>query len=207
MCLIINSLSRSLMWPGRCFLVRFISSPGDVLGGCGQEGRFVMMPVSGQDHNRGPMVRPLGDVRGFSTVELFLVMIIRTILTAITIPQVNSIMNQYRLQSAVASSTWAIQSTRYQALMAGYPYQVVFKQSTGAYQIQNLVPGATSYANVGTAVPLSGSPVTLSQDTTFLFKPNGSVTATTGTLNFTLTYHGATKSVTVSNYGNISVTP
>jgi Tfp pilus assembly protein FimT len=166
-----------------------------------------MMPVSGQDQNRGPEVRPLADVRGFSTVELFLVVIIGTILTAITIPQVNSIMNQYRLQSAVASSTWAIQSTRYQALMAGYPYQVVFKQSTGSYQIQNLIPGATTYANVGTAVPLSGSAVTLNQDTTFLFKPNGSVTAATGGLNFTLTYHGATESITVSNYGNISVTP
>jgi Tfp pilus assembly protein FimT len=166
-----------------------------------------MMPVSGQDQTRGPKVRPLADVRGFSTVELFLVMIVGTILTAIAIPQVNSVMNQYRLQSAVASSTWAIQSTRYQALTAGYPYQVVFTQSTGAYQVQNLPPGATTYANVGTSVPLSGSPVTLNQDTTLLFKPNGSVTATTGTLNFTLSYQGATKSITVSNYGNISVTP
>jgi prepilin-type N-terminal cleavage/methylation domain-containing protein len=147
------------------------------------------------------------DARGFTVVELIMGLMVASILTAIAIPQVNSIMNQYRLQSAVASSTWAIQSTRYQALMAGYPYQVLFTKSTGAYQIQNLPAGATSYANVGTVVPLSGSAVTLNQDTTFLFKPNGSVTTTTGALIFTVSYHGATKTITVSNYGNISVTP
>ncbi len=166
-----------------------------------------MMPALAQHEYRGPMVIPPGDVRGFSTIELLMVMIVGTILTAIAIPQVNSILRQYRLAGAVASSTWAVQSTRYQALMAGYPYQVVFTKSAGTYQIQNLPAGATSYANVGTAVPLSGSAVSLNQDTTLKFLPNGSVSAPTGGLTFTLTYYGSTKTITVSTYGNIKVTP
>ena len=66
---------------------------------------------------------------GFSMVELLIVVAIGIIVTGIAIPQVKSGIYRYRLQGAVASSTWAIQSTRYQALMAGYPYQVVFTKS------------------------------------------------------------------------------
>jgi prepilin-type N-terminal cleavage/methylation domain-containing protein len=146
-------------------------------------------------------------VRGYSLLELLMGLLIASILTAMAVPQVNAIRSQYRLQDAVASSTWAIQSTRYQALMAGFPYQVVFSKSAGTYQIQNLPTGAASFANVGNAVPISGSVVSLNQDTTLKFLPNGSVSATTGALNFTLTYNGSTKAITVSNYGNISVTP
>jgi hypothetical protein len=47
--------------------------------------------------------------------------------------------------------------------------------------------------------------VTMNQDTTLQFKPNGSVSATTGALTFQLTYQGMTKTITVSTYGNISV--
>jgi type II secretory pathway pseudopilin PulG len=148
-----------------------------------------------------------GNALGFSMIEIILSLLVGSILTAIAIPQIASVLNRYKLQGAVASSTWAIQSTRYQALMAGYPYQVVFTASTGKYQIQDLPPGAASYANVGTAVPLSGAKVVLNQNTTLQFKPNGAVTATAGSLNFTLTFSGSTKTITVSNYGNINVTP
>jgi Tfp pilus assembly protein FimT len=138
-------------------------------------------------------------------VELIMALLIGSILTAIAIPQGKAVINNYRLQGAVASCTWAIQSTRYQALEQGYPYQVVFTASSKSYQIQNLPTGAVTYANVGSAVPISGETVTLSQDTTLQFKPNGSVTATTGALNFQIIYQGVTKTVTVSNYGNIKI--
>ena len=146
-------------------------------------------------------------VHGYSLIELLMGLLIGTILTAMAIPQVTAIRNQYRLQGAVDSSTWAIQSTRYQALTAGYPYQVVFSKSAGTYQIQNLPTGTATYANVGGAVPISGSNVSLNQDTTLQFQPNGALTAVQGALSFTLTYNGNTKTITVTNYGNISVTP
>jgi Tfp pilus assembly protein FimT len=146
-------------------------------------------------------------IRGYSMVELVFVVLIGLILSAMAVPQIQSTLMWYRLQGAVASATWAVQSTRYQALMAGYPYQVVFTKSNYNYQIQNLPTGAASYANVGAAVPLSGSTISLNQDTTLRFSPNGSVSAPTGALTFAITYQGATKTITVSTYGNVKVTP
>ncbi|HEX3376954.1 MAG TPA: prepilin-type N-terminal cleavage/methylation domain-containing protein, partial [Candidatus Acidoferrales bacterium] len=92
--------------------------------------------------------RALRNDSGYSLVELIFAVVISLILTAIAVPAVGSVLNNYRLQGAVANATWAIQSTRYQALMAGYPYQVVFTKASSQYQIQNLPTGATTYANV-----------------------------------------------------------
>jgi Tfp pilus assembly protein FimT len=147
------------------------------------------------------------DERGFSLLELVTALMVGIILTSIAIPQVSSGINNYRLRGAVASATWAIQSTRYQALTQGYPFQVVLDSTTNKYQITSEPPGASSFSNVGTPVPLSGSPVTLNQNTTLQFKPNGAVTAPVGALSFTISYKGLTKTVAVSNYGNVSVTP
>jgi Tfp pilus assembly protein FimT len=137
-------------------------------------------------------------------LELIIVLAISTVLTAVAIPQVKSQIYNYRLNGAVAMAKWAIQSTRFQALMSGYPYQVAFNATNTNYQIQNL-PSGTTYANVGAAVPLSGSMVTVNQNTTINFKPNGMVTATVGSNVFTVTYQGMTKTITVSNYGNVTV--
>jgi prepilin-type N-terminal cleavage/methylation domain-containing protein len=144
--------------------------------------------------------------RGFTLIELIMVLLVGSVLTAMAIPQVQRGLNNYRLRGAVASATWAIQSTRYQAMQQGYPYRVVFTAATGTYQIQNLPSGAT-YLNVGTAVPLSGSVVTMTPDTTIQFRPNGAVLNMVGTLSFTISYQGTTETITVSNYGNVSVTP
>jgi prepilin-type N-terminal cleavage/methylation domain-containing protein len=144
------------------------------------------------------------NTRGFSMVELVVALLVGSILTAVAIPQVKAGVYYYRINSAVAMAKWAIQSTRFQALEKGYPYQVVFTASTVNYQVQNLPTGAT-YQNVGTAVPLAAWPMTLNQDTTINFKPNGMVTATVGSNIFMITYQGKTKTVTVSNYGNVTV--
>lgn len=142
---------------------------------------------------------------GFTAVELVMGLLVALILMAMAIPQVKSGLYTYRLKGAVSSTVWAIQSTRYQALMEAYPYQVVFSSANNTYQIQNLPPGSGSYANVGTAVPISGSAVVLNQDTTLQFKANGSVTAAVGALTLVITYQGQTATLTVSNYGNVSV--
>jgi type II secretory pathway pseudopilin PulG len=149
--------------------------------------------------------------RGFTIAEITVAVMIGLILTAMTAPTIVSSMNWYRLQGAIDSATWAIQSTRFQALMAGYPYQVVFTKANNQYQIQNLPAGAAAYANVGAAVPLSGSNISLNQDETLRFSPNGSVLAIPATApntpNFTITFNGTTKSITVSTYGNVKITP
>lgn len=153
--------------------------------------------------------------RGYTAVELVVACMVIMILAAISYPQGQSLIYKYRLQGAVASCTWAVQQTRYGALQNGYQFQVVFSSSAGTYQIQNLPPTClvggttqnpcTTWQNVGTVIPISGVPVTMNQDTTLQFKPNGAVTATTGALNFTLTYQGKTNTITVTTYGNIKV--
>jgi Tfp pilus assembly protein FimT len=140
-------------------------------------------------------------------MEMVVALAIGITLTAIALPEIQSAIYNYRLRGAVSMATWAIQSTRYQALMEGYPYQVALTSSNATYQIQSSPTNNGTYANVGGAIPLSGSAVTLSADTTLNFKPNGSVTAATGALNFKITYQGVCQKVTVTNYGNVTVTP
>jgi prepilin-type N-terminal cleavage/methylation domain-containing protein len=162
---------------------------------------------SAQHHVASPELRVSSrrKDRGFSMVEVIIVCLIGSVLTAMAIPQVKSGINYYRLNSAVAMAKWAIQSTRFQALSKGYPYQVVFTAATASYQVQNLPPAAGSYQNVGTVIPLASWPMTFSADTTINFKPNGFVQATVGTSQFTITYQLTTKQLTVSNYGNVLV--
>ena len=169
-----------------------------------------MTQAQGKRQSRPASVRfPQAGRRGFSMVELLVVMLIGGILTAMAIPQVQSGINQYRLDGAIASSTWAIQSTRYEALVQGVQYQVVFTKATNSYQIQSSADGGVTFSNAAgtSAVPLSGVATALNQDTTLRFKPNGFVSAPVGALNFTMTYKGLSSQVCVSNYANIKVIP
>jgi type II secretory pathway pseudopilin PulG len=147
-------------------------------------------------------------------IELCMVLLISGITAAFALPVVQTTVYKYQLKGAVASATWAIQSTRFQALMQGYPYQVTF--TTGAtgtsptVQVANEPTGTTSYANVGTSIPLSGRPVVLGANTVFQFQPNGTVVtnpSSAAPYTFTIAYQGTTETVTVSTYGNIDVTP
>ncbi len=143
--------------------------------------------------------------RGYTMIEIVMAMVVGLVLTAMAIPQIKSGVYNYRLNSSVAMSKWAIQSTRFEALAKGYPYQVVFTASSYSYQIQDLPTGATSYQNVGSVVPISSWPMTFSQNTTINFLPNGLVSATVGSNVFTIAYQGITATITVSNYGNVTV--
>src|SRR5665213_2527394 len=143
-------------------------------------------------------------VAGFSLLELLLVLTVAGIMSAMAIPPMQSAIASYQLTAAVDSATWAVQSTRYQAIMHGYPYRIAFDSTQNTYQILSQPP-STVFANVGTAVPLSGSPIAFSANTTLQFSPNGSVSAPLGQMNFSITYKGATKTATVSNNGSISV--
>jgi Tfp pilus assembly protein FimT len=133
------------------------------------------------------------------------------ILAAMAVPAVRSSVQYFRLRSSVSSITGAIQSTRYRAIFDGCPYNITLKSSADTYQIATeAVSGgscAATFSNVGTAIPFGSTAVVLNQDTTLQFKPSGFVQATAGATTFTLTYGSTTKTVTVSNYGNINVTP
>ena len=133
------------------------------------------------------------------------------VLAALAVPAVKSSVQYFRVRSAVASITGAIQSTRYRAIFDGCPYNINFNSTGNTFQVASEATSggtcATTFANVGGAVPFGPAAVALNQNVTLQFKPSGFVQATTGTTSFTLSYGSTTKTVTVSNYGNVNVTP
>lgn len=159
--------------------------------------------------------------RGFTLLELLLVIAVGMILAAMAVPVITNTLRIYRMRSAVTSLTGAISSSRFQAIFHGCKSQVVFTASTYSYQVQSEAPAyggqvcAAAYSNVGGAVPLMGQGIALSPATiTLTSSPGGSVSSTPAAspITLTLTYPGfvatvPTETITVSTYGNITVTP
>ena len=155
--------------------------------------------------------------RGFSLIELMFVVVIVVIMTAMAVPLVNNTVSYFRMRGAVSAVTGAIQSTRYQAIFQGCPYQIVFTKATNTYQVQNQCPAGGAFANVcipasATVCPIplagTGSPLTLNADITMTFSPGGKITSATSPMVMVITYGGKPpETVTVSSYGSINVTP
>ncbi len=143
---------------------------------------------------------------GFTLLESLLVISLAMILLALGIPNLMSTIHSYRLNAAMDAAAGVVQGTRYQAVMHGYPYEVTLDSTTNSYQLLSDPNSTGTFANVGSEVPLTAYPVVLSGTTTFLFKPNGSVSAVAGGMTFTITYQNRTATITVSNYGSITHT-
>jgi prepilin-type N-terminal cleavage/methylation domain-containing protein len=163
--------------------------------------------------------RPSGSSsRGFTLLEMMLVVAIGMILAGMAVPAIQNTIRVYALRSATTSVSGAISSSRYQAIFHGCKSQVVFTAGTYSYQVQSEAPAygglacAAAFTNVGGATPLMGRGVTLGANITLTFSPGGSVTSTPAATPITLvlTYPGTTlpaETVTVSNYGNVTVAP
>ncbi|MGA8186288.1 MAG: GspH/FimT family pseudopilin [Terriglobia bacterium] len=130
-------------------------------------------------------------------------------MAAFAIPETQNIVRNYRLNAAVSAVTGAIQSTRYQAIMRGYPYAVEFNSSTRSYQVLNKPPGTTQFVVTGREIPISGlEGATLSQAASFQFSPRGTVVPGGGGGTSVQISNGAiTKTITVSAVGRVQVTP
>jgi len=167
----------------------------------------------------GPAVRNRDAARGFTLLEMIIVVVIVVIMTLIAIPLVNKVVSNFKLRGAVAEVTGAIQSTRYQAIFQGCPYQIVFTAAAKTYQVQRQCPTGGAFANycvsglASCAVPISGgsSAVTLNADLTLTFSPGGRVTSAAfpgGGINMVVTYSGKPpETISVSSYGSINVNP
>lgn len=145
---------------------------------------------------------------GFTLVELIITMVVGLVMTLIALPLITNVYRSYQLNQAVHAITGAIQTTRYQAISSGYPFQVVFSKANSTFQIQKDQNLTGTFINVGGAVPLEGASagLVLGQDTTLQFHPGGLVTAAVGSTTLTMTCNGRTESISVSTYGNIKVT-
>jgi len=154
----------------------------------------------------------LSRARGFTLLELVIVVAIVLLIMAMAAPLARNMVRNYRLNAAASSVAGAIQSTRYQAIMVGCPYTLALTTNSLNYQIATqAITGtppacATSYSNVGTAVPwATTNEIAISANTTLQFNPSGTVSATTGALNFDLTLGTMKKSFTVSGVGNVDI--
>ena len=124
---------------------------------------------------------------GYSLVEILITLAVVSTMVAMALPTTLNALRNYRLSAAVASASGAIAAARYQAIMHAYPYNITFNSTNATYQVASEPPGAASFTNVGSAVPISGvGDVTINQTTTLQFNANGTVSATTGTMNFTI---------------------
>lgn len=154
---------------------------------------------------------------GFSMLEAMIVVTIGLVLASLAIPSARSAYATYQLDAAVDNAAGSIQGPRYQAIMHGYPYQVDFNSTTNLIQVSSEIPPATTFSTTAAALPISSEPVTLGIGTPasssaghliLQFKANGSVSASSGQTmpaSLTIAYNGTTKTMTVSNYGSVSV--
>jgi len=149
--------------------------------------------------------------RGFTMIELAVALGIGIVLLAMALPTVQSTVANFRLQGSVSSVTGAVQATRYQAIQNGFPYRLTLTASTLQYQLASQPSGASSFSNVGSAVPFATTGLTLNADKTLYFSPRGVIGTSSGTATcptaatMILTYSGLTKTITVSCYGQITV--
>jgi len=174
----------------------------------------------------------LSGSNGFSLFELLVVAAIILILSAIAVPMLAAANNNYKMQSATNAVTGLIKSTRFQAMSAGYPYQIIFTSATSSYQLQNDI-GITDgvYGNVpsaGGSGTISGTSanVTINTNLILQFSPGGAVKYVTGNgvaaeiaaqpcsnalganCTLILSYSKApNETIVVTGYGNVTVTP
>jgi Tfp pilus assembly protein FimT len=144
---------------------------------------------------------------GTTMMEAALVVSIVMVLLGMAIPKFINAISTYKLRAAAESAAWAMQSTRYQALQKGYTYELTINATNNTYQVLSKPVGAGSFSNVGSAVPMTSAPVVVSATTTLTFSPNGTISLVAGAQTITFTYQGQTETVTVTNYGSVTVTP
>jgi len=146
---------------------------------------------------------------GWSLIDILVALSVAAIMAAMAIPEAANIVRNYRLDAAVSSVTGAIQSTRYQAIMRGYPYVIEFDPGNGSYQVLNKPPGAPDFVATGGPIPISGlDNATMSPAASFQFNPQGTVVPAEGGGSSVRISNGPiTKTITVSAVGQVRVTP
>lgn len=165
---------------------------------------------------------------GASLVDIAVAVAIMAVIAAIAVPLVGSALTSYQARSAATNVAGSISTTRYRAIAAGYPYQLVYTAATSTYVIQSDPTMTGNFANIPAndgngpgPFLLSGSSVAarLSQDTILSFNPSGSVRSTIGGVTtacastppnpctLTVTYRNTVETISVTGLGNINVTP
>jgi len=130
---------------------------------------------------------------GFTLLEALMVMAISLVLAAVAAPIASNAINAYYLNATVSAASGAISSTRMQAIMHGYSYQLVFSPSVLTYQVIPSVGASTTIplpnaggvsmqgwincplTNPQTLIVLSCTKMTAGATITYTFAANGTV--------------------------------
>ncbi len=148
--------------------------------------------------------------RGFSMVELVIVLAVVMIMAAISMPMLRGTLEGIRFRGAVTTTTSAIQTTRFQAIRDGLRHAILFSggANNASYQISRQPVAGGAFVNVGAPVQVGSGLATYSANTRMEFLPNGTVTPTVGALNFQISYGtnpANTRTITVSRVGHVQV--
>lgn len=147
---------------------------------------------------------PVRGSEGYTILQMVVTLAVVSVLASFALPSSVIALRNYRLMAAVSAATGAITATRYQAIMHAYPYNITFS-TNGTYQVASEAPPATTFTNLGTSVPLSGNgDVTINQTTTLQFNANGTVSAITGSLSFSISNGLLTRTINVTGVGDVS---
>lgn len=163
--------------------------------------------------------QPLASHRGFTMLELLIVVAVIIITTVIAIPLITNIQGTLRIRGAATAVTATIQATRYQAILQGCNTAVVFDAGarTAQPQTSQALPGTTTCAPMTSLCngqrsatpcprPLSGSGANVALDAsqTLTFTPGGRVLvgAAACPCTMVLTYRGRTANISVSSFGS-----
>jgi prepilin-type N-terminal cleavage/methylation domain-containing protein len=156
---------------------------------------------------------------GYNLIEILITLAVASTVIAMALPTTMKALRVYRLTAAASAATGAISATRYQAIMHAYPYQITFDPNNLTYQVACEPPGQASFTVacgtpgqggstvVTSPVPISGvGDVTISQTTTLQFNANGTVSATTGAMSFTISDPTIKRqyTITVTGVGDVS---
>jgi prepilin-type N-terminal cleavage/methylation domain-containing protein len=149
-------------------------------------------------------------IRGFTIVELLIVVLIGSLLTAMAVPLYKSAMISMQLNSTVSAISGAISQTRYAAIMNGQVYTLVLTTPANTYVVSNVTQGTAN-----AAVPLPSTAILINGGTsatyTYTLCPNGTAYGAGGTCinNITVppalsaTNNGRQVNINVSGVGSV----
>jgi len=142
------------------------------------------------------------DKKGFTLIEMMIVIAIIGILSAIAAPNFSSYMATRRLNGAARMVMVDLMAARMAAITQNRNVQVAFSSSAGATYTYDATGTASSVKNVQTGFGYHD--VTLSSNTSPTFLPNGTVlAATNGTV--TLSNASGSKLITTSSAGRVRI--
>ncbi|GEM_PF-1825410 len=150
--------------------------------------------------------------RGFTLVELLIVLLVGSVLAAMAIPIMSTALSGMRLSSTVTALSGAISNTRYRAIKDSQVYTLTITVPRNTYAVANV---GTGVAEAPVPLPNPGTLLNGGASATYTFTlcPNGTVYGAGAACpgnntppQLTATYRGKQTDISVSSAGNVTTT-